>query len=430
MTLEHFDSIFAFVVVIAGVSLLVTTLTQMVAALFGLRGMHLLWGIKTLLSSLDPNLTPHAEKIGSEVLHHPLISDSTFSTLGSKKEGAIAPLRRLLDRFLGRWKLASAIRKEELIRILTLLANPPPPAKPEAPAATRPENSATPAGDWQSALATALNRSAPQAARVLQLAAPEMRKLFPGDPAKADRIMARMISATGDLSTNVEQWFESVMDRVSQRFALHMRLWTVLFSFLVAFALHLDAFALFRQVSTDSELRARLVASADALSQKADEIITTTPTNAPAAVYVQAMRQLLAVHANELTNIPPPAGIFDLASGRRWLTDQLIAKNITNTAPWLEEYEVLVPGAKLTVAADNFRSLLNDKLKFQIVPDPYPGISSFWKPSWLHFWGTLASAALLSLGAPFWFNMLKTLSNLRPILANKQDKKAKAEKKS
>jgi hypothetical protein len=33
----------------------------------------------------------------------------------------------------------------------------------------------------------------------------------------------------------------------------------------------------------------------------------------------------------------------------------------------------------------------------------------------------LATAILLSLGAPFWFNMLKQLTNLRPILANKQD---------
>jgi hypothetical protein len=38
--------------------------------------------------------------------------------------------------------------------------------------------------------------------------------------------------------------------------------------------------------------------------------------------------------------------------------------------------------------------------------------------TWSHFWGMATSAALLSLGAPFWFNLLKTLSNLRPILAD------------
>ena len=39
-------------------------------------------------------------------------------------------------------------------------------------------------------------------------------------------------------------------------------------------------------------------------------------------------------------------------------------------------------------------------------------------------WPQRFSAALLSLGAPFWFNMLKTFSNLRPIVANKEQKDA------
>jgi hypothetical protein len=422
MTLEHFDSVFAFVVIIAGISLLVTTLTQMVAAFFGLRGTHLQWGIKTLLANLDPRLEPHAEKISSEILNHPLISDSTLSTLGSKEKGLVGGLSRWLSRWqdksklIRRWRLASAIRGEELIRILNLLANQP----PAADQARSPDA-------WRTALAAALEGSGPKAARVFQLAAPEIEKLFPGERAKADRLMARVTTAAGDLSVRIDQWFESVMDRVSQRFAARMRLWTVIFSVIVAFALHLDAFRLFRQIATDSELRARLVSSAEALTQKADEIITTSSTNAPAAAYVQAMAQLLALHTNEFAHAGAPGGFSDLAGGRQWLVGQLTAAGITNTEPWLREYESLVPGAKLSVAAENFHSLLNDKLKFQIVPDPYPDISSFWKPSWLHFWGTAASAALLSLGAPFWFNILKTFSNLRPILANKEDKKAKAE---
>jgi hypothetical protein len=34
----------------------------------------------------------------------------------------------------------------------------------------------------------------------------------------------------------------------------------------------------------------------------------------------------------------------------------------------------------------------------------------------------LVAAALLSLGAPFWFNILKTLSNLRPLVATREEK--------
>ncbi len=34
--------------------------------------------------------------------------------------------------------------------------------------------------------------------------------------------------------------------------------------------------------------------------------------------------------------------------------------------------------------------------------------------------GVFLSGGLLSLGAPFWFNALKSMANLRPILASKQ----------
>jgi hypothetical protein len=43
------------------------------------------------------------------------------------------------------------------------------------------------------------------------------------------------------------------------------------------------------------------------------------------------------------------------------------------------------------------------------------------RPSNLHFWGILFSAGLLSLGAPFWYNALKSLSALKPTVASKED---------
>lgn len=36
-----------------------------------------------------------------------------------------------------------------------------------------------------------------------------------------------------------------------------------------------------------------------------------------------------------------------------------------------------------------------------------------------HLLGILITASLLSLGAPFWFNALKTVSALKPIVASK-----------
>jgi hypothetical protein len=46
--------------------------------------------------------------------------------------------------------------------------------------------------------------------------------------------------------------------------------------------------------------------------------------------------------------------------------------------------------------------------------------------NWRQLCGVLLSGALLSLGAPFWFNSLKAMMNLRPIIASKQTAEDKA----
>jgi hypothetical protein len=77
------------------------------------------------------------------------------------------------------------------------------------------------------------------------------------------------------------------------------------------------------------------------------------------------------------------------------------------------------------------------KTGLQLLPEPYPFnrtwpephwfyvFDSTWSRPWHRLLGILISAALLSLGAPFWFNTLKSLTNLRPILADEVDKNPK-----
>jgi len=42
---------------------------------------------------------------------------------------------------------------------------------------------------------------------------------------------------------------------------------------------------------------------------------------------------------------------------------------------------------------------------------------------WSHLFGLLLTAGLLTLGAPFWFNLLKNLTSLRPAVANLIEKR-------
>jgi hypothetical protein len=297
-----------------------------------------------LLKHADPNLAAYAKTIAQEVLTHPIISDSV-----------------LTDWKVGQyWQIASAISKDELIQILRTLAK----QTGSTDGGPQPE-------PWAIALANSLDQlNSSVADKLLQLS-PVLKQAIPPEVANADYIISQLAGSAEQLTGAINQCFDTMMDRVSQQFTMHTRMFTVLFSMLIAFALHLDAFKLLTQLSSDSELRARLVTSADVITKKADEMKLTS-TNEPPVTYAAAI--------NQLTN-----------------------------------------------AASDFQSILEDRLKLQLLPDPYPSISTYWKPSWTHFWGTLASAALLSLGAPFWFNILKTLSSLQPVLAKKKQDEPAAE---
>jgi hypothetical protein len=61
--------------------------------------------------------------------------------------------------------------------------------------------------------------------------------------------------------------------------------------------------------------------------------------------------------------------------------------------------------------------------EFRLLPKVWPG----WTPTKDEIPGLLVAAAFLSLGAPFWYNMLKKLASLRPQLAVKQEQERKQE---
>jgi hypothetical protein len=53
-----------------------------------------------------------------------------------------------------------------------------------------------------------------------------------------------------------------------------------------------------------------------------------------------------------------------------------------------------------------------------LIPTPRPELKIHWTDG-MHLLGTLMSAMLLSLGAPFWFPTLKEAVALRPIVVRK-----------
>ncbi len=101
----------------AVVSLLITIVTQMVSAGLGLRGKYLADALETMIYKIDPTIRDQVHDLGEQlakwILTHPVLSDSILpmSPNGWDQIPGIAWLRR-------RWRIASAIRPDELFQIL------------------------------------------------------------------------------------------------------------------------------------------------------------------------------------------------------------------------------------------------------------------------------------------------------------------------
>ena len=227
------------------------------------------------------------------------------------------------------------------------------------------------------------------------------------------------------IEKNVKLWFDNSMDRVTQNFIGKTRLFTVLFSFLIAFTLQIDAFRLFEKISSDAELRAKLVTGADIMLKRADDVFGSSEISSP---YVDAVNKLKAEVTN-LKSIDKPPSFKSRKEGKEWLAKKLAGNDKAEEI--LKRYNDLVDNniknsiSGLKEQAISIKKIL-DSTKLQLIPDPYPGLGYPFKGR--QFLGILIMAGLLSLGAPFWFNSLKTLSALRPVLAGK-DTKERADRK-
>ncbi len=364
MTLDHLDMAIAFAVVMLTVSLLVTIFVQTASAVLGLRGTNLRWGIDQVLRMVHPELGDRAAALTDRVLQHPIISDSAMSRFAGARQIPV------IGRWFARLHYASAIRVEELIGVMDVLAG----------RTTAPDTLAQAATDEQRmAYIVAAARNVPPRveAMAVQAVGPHDRLAIQSTTSGEPRPIARW---------DLPGWFDATMDRVSQRFVTYMRLWTVAFSIVVAFGLHLDTFHLLSQLATSADARARLAGVSDTIQRVADETANAGANGRDAEV------RRLSDQATTLRGLAGDAG-FQLVPDPYHSWD---------FSPWWPT--PVWAGVSLATVGNLGRAAL------------------FVRPSNLHFWGILFSAGLLSLGAPFWYNTLKSLSALKPIVANKEDR--------
>jgi hypothetical protein len=397
MTLQYLDTVIAFVVILLGASLLITILIQMVSALLSYRGTNLLWGLQTLLSTIDPGLANQAKQLATKVLTQPIISDSILSKFTDNT---------LLGKLTTRWRLASAISPEVLAHGLRNISE-----------TIRPDDAQT-----ATSIDNLLGAVDPEAARKAQMVETVFTNLTPNYAIQVDKIVQQLSSSVQESVGKLEAGFNIAMKRAAQRFAFQVRIWTVVFAVLVAFGAHLDSLRILRQLWTSPELRASLVGQREALLKEASVIIPTQggvaqgsgPSVAP-EILVEAMKKVVEKEKEATTGLGAIPLFTSLDEAVAWLKAGLTVDE-TRKAALVAEYKKLVL-AELKDQANHINQELA-KGGFQLIPTPYPGLHYDGLSNIL---GILITAGFLSLGAPFWFNALKTLSNLRPLVATRQE---------
>ena len=276
--LEILDVILGLAFVYLLLSLVCSALNEYVAALLNRRGKALIEGIGQLLDDAnDPHLR-------SEVLNHRLIrSLSSRSPFGKMRMPSYIPARTFA------------------MALLDVVENPP--SRADAAVAAPAKAAAADAGHAAHSVRDVLNLLKDDALDdVVQTFGVEVEKVVESSPlplATRRTVVDQVASTRTDLQKlhdSVEVWFNSAMDRVSGEYKRRTQVWLFFIALLVAILMNADSIGMWRQLSSNQQLRDSLASTAVA------QLPNFTPRTAPAdsvadaahakAVYDAAMAQL------------------------------------------------------------------------------------------------------------------------------------------
>ena len=230
----------------------------------------------------------------------------------------------------------------------------------------------------------------------------------------------------------LNKWFTAAQDRAQQWFQMHTRIFTIICGIVLAFVLQLDAAEIFKFVSTNATSRAALAASADKLVDRADGILEKNGSLLD-RIYDTVKKKIPAI------DLPKDVRT---AAGNSAALKKAIQDDATHKVPadFSAKYDAAEKEAIDAYYKDR-RAQMDDLTKgvaatgFDLLPnrlwhrwDIENGTG--WDHFMSHLWGMLITAGLLSLGAPYWYNILKNLTSLRPAVSKLIGEEKAAEKKT
>jgi hypothetical protein len=488
--LQQVDSAIAFAVVMLTLSLIITALVQIVNASFDVRGLNLVWALTRLFHEVDPSLRVEIGKRRWYELFKP--------TMGRRLAQAVCRYKPLTSGVIGR---AKAIRSDELVLVLRQMAAQSPANLP---------------AEVHRVLVKLVHDRVPGGVEGVEVAKLLTANLVDGlDPALGkewrpvvEDAVRNAVGTVSKMEYKVDQWFLIVMERSSEIFAAHSKVYTFAFGVVLAFGWHVDSGQILRQVSTNSDVRDNLNRAADSVLAEGDKLLESKHVNAAFNQLYENSKQMadtlkntstlscadegeawlasnvdkLAPHREDVrqaiqatckpsgttenqsrdgqnrdtrdfaASFKPvltkaetlaaswakaPVNLDRCAEGIRWIeANQGLFRGVDAAGEFQKECDRKAR-ASLGDAGDSItslrKSLDNSTLRISTTVLRHDGKDVVLQPFsltgygyWPHLMGTLATVLLLSLGAPFWFNTLRQLSNLKPLVAQKIEDESEA----
>lgn len=489
--LNQVDTLIAFALVMLLMSLMITVLVQVVQVIGQRRGRNLRWGVRTLFQQLGLSareadvlsvhvLTHPAVSLDGMSLAEAISADEIIQLIeevARRRRGKVA--RPAYGRIQARWQRLLGAVTDWLGKLLLVDEEAGAAGGGSAlPAAGRQADDVTEAGRAARRLIRSIRKgvqpAGASAARVNEAVLPVLLDLARRGDARPQGLGLEdwLKTQTTTLEQGVEdavskarrhaeasraqfvKWFDMVMDRTTERFVAHARLVTILLSFAVCFGLRIDALAILKELSTNAELRAALVSQAEGSLQDFErriesgeraEVVARSSLEAVLAGSIEgdpAAESLRADLARRLAEDPEPPRLRSQAEA--WIAARLSEPSAAELvgdpqarasfqgellARFDERVEADLESAEGELK-DTARELQQEIASLQLdLFKAFDGSELRWLRGWslLHLCGIVVAVMFLSLGAPFWFNTLRNLSNLRPAVAKHAEQLEKSD---
>ena len=203
----------------------------------------------------------------------------------------------------------------------------------------------------------------------------------------------------------LEAWFDRTMEQCLEWYKRKIQIILLILGFMLAWFFNADTFSIIHKLSNDKDAREKMVTLAAAYTEKNQQLSTTGgATN----LSVEQLDTLLGIKDKLSQDIADANSVLGIGG---WPPDSVLVKKDAKANKF-----IYLPQVDEEVIMDMKKSEITDGKYIYFIGEKW---NYFLRLLPLHFFGFLITAIAVSLGAPFWFDLLNKVMKLRTSV--KQD---------